>query len=64
MRIFLKYDAKENLISQEGADETGQAFLPVHYEYEFDKQGNWTKRIEYVGDKPASVLERQFEYYE
>ncbi len=64
MRVFFKYDKNENLISQEGTDEAGEAFLPIRYEYEFDKQGNWTKRVEYVGDKPTSLLERQFEYYE
>ena len=64
MKVFFKYDKKENLVLQEGVDETGQAFLPMRYEYEFDKQGNWTKRVEYVGDKPTFVLERQFEYYE
>ena len=64
MKISFTYDQKENLISQEGIDETGAAFLPVHYEYQFDKEGNWTKRVEYVGGKPTSILERQFEYYE
>jgi len=64
MKVFFKYDKKENLILQEGIDEAGEAFLPVRYEYEFDKQGNWTKRVEYVGDKPTFVLERQIEYYE
>ena len=31
---------------------------------EFDKQGNWIKMVEYVGDKLKFVIERQFEYYE
>jgi YD repeat-containing protein len=64
MKVFFKYDQKENLILQEGVDDLGQAFLPMRYEYEFDKQGNWIKRVEYVGSKPTFVLERQFEYYE
>jgi hypothetical protein len=64
MKVFFKYDKKENLILQEGVDEIGQPFLPKRYEYEFDKHGNWTKRVEYEGDKPTFVLERQFEYYE
>ena len=64
MKVFFKYDDKENLILQEGVDENGQDFLPIRYKYEFDKRGNWIKRVEYVGDKPTFVLERQFEYYE
>ena len=64
MKIFFKYDDKDNLISQEGIDENGKAFLPTRFEYEFDKQGNWTKRVEYINNKPTFVLERQFEYYE
>ena len=63
MEISFKYDKQENLISQEGIDENGEAYLPVRYEYLFDKQGNWTKRFEYVGVKPTFILERQIEYY-
>ena len=64
MEVSFKYDKHENLLSQEGVDEKGEAFLPVRYEYLFDKQGNWTKRFEYVGDKPTFILERQIEYYD
>ena len=64
MNITFKYDKKENLILQEGTDEEGKAFLPVRYTYEFDKQGNWIKRVEYMGDRPTFILERQFDYYE
>jgi hypothetical protein len=63
MEVSFKYDKQENLLSQEGVDEKGEAFLPIRYEYLFDKQGNWTKRIEYIGDKPTLLLERQIEYY-
>ena len=64
MRVLFGYDRKGNLVSKTGTDEEdGEAFLPVHYKYEFDKQGNWTKKIEYIGDKPTILVERQFEYY-
>ena len=63
MKISFNYDKKGNLILQEGTDETGAAFLPVRYEYEFDKQKNWIRRVEYVGDKPTFVTERHFQYY-
>ncbi len=64
MNVSFKYDKKGNLILQEGTDEEGKPFLPQRYEYEFDQQGNWTKKVEYVGDKSTSWTERQFEYYE
>ncbi|MDR1730330.1 MAG: hypothetical protein LBR52_06680 [Prevotellaceae bacterium] len=64
MNISFKYDKKGNLIQQEGTDENGETFLPVRYEYEFDEHGNWTQRVEFIGEKPTFVLERQFEYYE
>jgi len=64
MKVVFKYDKKENLILQEGVDEKGEAFLPKRYEYDFDKQGNWTRRVEYTGEKATSVQERHFEYYE
>ena len=64
MEVSFKYDKYDNMILQEGTDENGQKYLPTRYEYLFDKHGNWTKRIEYVGDEPTFVLERQIEYYE
>ena len=63
MKISFDYDKRGNLILQEGTDETGAAFLPVRYEYEFDNRKNWIKRVEYIGDKPTFVVERQFQYY-
>ena len=34
------------------------------YEYEeYDKKGNWTKRISYQDDKPYQIEEREIEYY-
>jgi len=64
MEISFKYDKQGNLLSQEGIDENGEAFLLTRYEYLFDKQGNWTRRTEYVGNRPTFILERQIEYYE
>jgi YD repeat-containing protein len=39
--------------------------LEVHYRYvfEFDADGNWTKRIDLFNDKPTAVLVRRIEYY-
>lgn len=63
MNIKLKYDDKGNLIKKEGTDENGQPFLPTRYEYKFDEKGNWVEKIEYEGDKPTFITERQIEYF-
>jgi len=64
MQILFEYDKKGNLVSRTGTDgEDGEAFSPVRYEYEFDEQGNWTKKIEYIGGKPSILVERQIDYY-
>jgi hypothetical protein len=34
------------------------------YKYEFDKQGNWIKKIEFKDGIPEYILERQYEYYD
>ena len=34
-----------------------------HYQYLYDKQGNWVKRIRIVDDKQTKIEERKLEYY-
>ncbi len=33
------------------------------FEYEYDKKGNWVKRISYKGIKPITIEEREIQYY-
>ena len=63
MNVRLKYDKQGNIIKKEGTDENGEDFLPTRYEYTFDNTGNWVSKIEYIGDKPTFITERQIEYY-
>lgn len=64
MVVAFSYDKQGNLVLQEGLDGNGEAFIPCRYEYQFDAKGNWTQKIEYEGESPKSVTERQIEYYE
>jgi len=65
MTVNFIYDDKSNVILQEGVENiSGEGFLPVKYEYEFDDKDNWIRCIEYEGSTPAFVTEREFEYYQ
>ena len=33
------------------------------YQYEYDKKGNWTKRIDFENGKAKFILERTYRYY-
>lgn len=33
------------------------------YQYEYDEQGNWTRRIHYIGEDSDEVIIREFTYY-
>ena len=63
MRVGFTYDKNGNQLTQTGVDGGGEAFLPEHWEYEYDQKGNWTRCVHFVGEKPVTVTERFIEYY-
>lgn len=64
MEVKFSYDPAGNILSQEAVDmTTGEFYLPVTYQYEFDSKGNWIKRVQFLGDSPMYVVEREIEYY-
>lgn len=63
MIVKFEHDNKGNVLSEQGLDENGEAFVPVRYEYSFDKEGNWIRKIRYEGDKAVTITDRSIEYY-
>ena len=59
-----KYDEKGNKIENNEYNSDGSLDKKKTYEYEYDKQGNWIKRIEFTNGIPEYILERQYEYYD
>jgi len=59
-----KYDDKNNVVKKITKNtNTNKEFIET-YSYKYDKQGNWIERIEFEGEIPKFILEREFNYYE
>ena len=58
-----KYDEKGNKIESNRYNSDGSLYIKWTYKYEFDKQGNWIKRIDFKDEIPEFILEREYEYY-
>lgn len=64
MLVKLSYDPAGNVLSQEALDIAAmEPYLPVTYQYEFDEKGNWIRRIQFLGDEPLYVVQREIEYF-
>jgi hypothetical protein len=57
------YDSRDNLTETFSYGVQGTLKGHHKYLYEFDAEGNWTKRINIFNDRPTSVSIRQIEYY-
>lgn len=63
-----KYDQFQNIILEEFLTESNNPIKIVRKTYEYDKNGNWTKRITEEGNnyddlKQVEILTRKIEYY-
>jgi YD repeat-containing protein len=61
-----KYDDDGNQIKVKHTDyssDTKETTTSTYKYEEYDKKGNWTKRVLYRDDKPYQIQEREIEYY-
>ncbi len=58
-----KYDDNGNKIEENNYGSDGTLESKSKYKYEFDKTGNWIKRLDFYFDKPISINERLIKYY-
>ena len=62
--VFIyEYDVNKNVIRKDYMKPEGKLSMRYLYEYEYDKYGNWTRRIDSQNGKKLYVIERQLEYY-
>ena len=62
-KFTYKYDEKGNKIEINNYNSDGRLDSKTTYKYEYDKNNNWTQRIEYKNTIPNSITERIIEYY-
>lgn len=63
-RSLYTYDKQNNLLSTKVFNANNDYFFGARYEYEYDDQGNWTKKTKYnVEDKAEEVTLRSISYY-
>ena len=56
------FDYKDDLIEKTDLSDGGYS-LKYIYKYDYDEKNNWIKRIDFGGDTPKYIIERQIEYY-
>ncbi|AYQ33974.1 hypothetical protein [Runella sp. SP2] len=54
-----KFNEQEDLLKSRSSNST----VITTYKYDYDKNKNWTKRIEYLDGKPEKIFKRVIEYY-
>ena len=60
---FKIYNEKGNKIEENWYDSDGSLYEKHTYKYEYDKNNNWTQRIQYKNTIPLNITERIIEYY-
>ena len=58
-----KYDDKGNVIVWIWFNSDGSIHMKEIYKYEFDKIGNWLKKVTYENGKPKKMIVRKITYY-
>ena len=55
MRITYNGNGYRQICQTEGRE--------IAYDYQYDKEGNWTKKVIYEDGKPAYIVERSYQYF-
>jgi len=63
MQVDYTYDGHNNITATKAINGKGEIMDDHTYTYEYDKEGNWTKKIISVNGKPAIITERTFTYF-
>lgn len=67
VKFMYTYDIYGNVIREEQSQSNNEDYKVWNfantYEYVYDDNGNWIKKIEFIRGKAESIIEREFEYY-
>jgi YD repeat-containing protein len=63
IKYLYTYDAKHNQLTIAWINKRGKQYDHYEFTYEFDQNGNWTRRNETSNNKPLYVFERIMTYY-
>lgn len=58
-----RYDGRNNLIEAITYGVQGNVVANRKHVYEYDAEGNWTRQIIMMNNKPVSVILHKIEYY-
>lgn len=62
--VNIDYDKNNNQISYVATELASKAVSKRSYTYEYDTNGNWTKKTVFIDGKPKFIVERQIVYFE
>jgi hypothetical protein len=63
-KYTFKYDSRGNQIEENRYNSDGSLEYKHTFKYdEYDKTGNWVRKIKFRNDKPLVITERKIEYY-
>ena len=62
-KVASRYDSMNNIIETSTYGVMGNMISNQKHVYEFDAQGNWTRQVILVNNKPSSVILHKIEYY-
>lgn len=62
-KTIQKFDDKGNIIEGSNYNVDGGLMYKYIYKFDYDKKGNWIKKIDYENEIPKYITIRQIEYY-
>jgi hypothetical protein len=64
LKKTFQYDEHGNLLEEINITADNTISRKEAFEYEYDAQANWIKKVIYIRDQPAYLIEREVEYYD
>lgn len=62
-RLVYKYDSLNNRVETKRYFQQATADITLTWKYEYDKAGNWTKRVQFINGMTGETIKREIEYY-
>jgi len=63
-KTHANYDFNGNLLEIKSYETNERLKSHENHKYQFDKNGNWIQRIDYVNEIPKFIIQREIEYYD